>query len=160
MFAMSLRCCDCSVEDSPATLLDAVIMTVSALASFGFGLVSVAREVDDEVATFAHTSTDTRPVTLFAKHCMTCLTEVHDFASKLCGLALSVQDTHALHRFEVRAITTAADFSEHVLVCNTCAVCTGEAGIACPVPVTTHAKLSVEHPALQRRGRQGTEGRG
>ena len=92
-----------SVNDSPVNLLDAMVAAVWALTSFGFGLLSVAREVDDELGCFAHSLADCGPSSLLSRHCISCLAEAHDFASKLCGLTHSIRDSHALHRFEVRS---------------------------------------------------------
>ena len=63
--------------------------------------VRVCVQADDEVGSFARGSGDGTSRTQLSQLCHSVLAEVHDFAFKMCGLASSVQDTHALHRYEV-----------------------------------------------------------
>jgi hypothetical protein len=97
-----LLCVCLRVDDSPTVVLDCVSAAMWAVNSLGFALVSVAKEVDVTLGSFARTSGEDFPQTGLSMLCLSTLTEVHDFASKLCGLTASVVDTHGLHRFEVR----------------------------------------------------------
>lgn len=85
-------------------MLDCVSAVMWAVNALGFALVSVAKEVDFTLGSFAHTSGEDGPQCNLSRLCLSTLTEMHDFASKLCGLTASVVDTHSLHRFEVSSL--------------------------------------------------------